>query len=94
MLVGHNPGCESLARTLVAAAGTDPLVIRLHSSEFATAALACIQFDAESFAEITRGPLPVSRRRATPLSRLTPPHAGSGRLLDFKVPTDVRGASL
>lgn len=65
MLVGHNPGCESLARTLVAAAGTDPLVIRLHSSEFATAALACIQFDAKTFAEITRGSLP-SRDRAAP----------------------------
>jgi phosphohistidine phosphatase len=50
LLIGHNPGCEELAQALVASGDEDDLQ-RLRR-KFPTAALAVIDFDGESWADL------------------------------------------
>jgi len=53
LLVGHNPGMETLARRLVRASSTKPL--RRLERKFPTAALARIGFDADHWSDIEEG---------------------------------------
>jgi phosphohistidine phosphatase len=50
LLVGHNPGCEELARAL--AASGDPKALERMGRKFPTAALAVIDFDGPSWVDL------------------------------------------
>ena len=54
MLIGHNPGMEHLAMVLAGPASKRKALAKLHA-KFPTAALAEIEFEAESWKDLARG---------------------------------------
>ena len=54
MLIGHNPGMEHLAMVLAGPASKPKALAKLHT-KFPTAALAEIEFEAESWKDLARG---------------------------------------